>query len=487
MFQHSISKATMRLLAVCILLLLCGHSLSEQQNHSNVLSSALLDDFVESYWTHNNWKGASSWTGDNASRLMINYLIFLHRQDHRAQVDDIFAKVASRSLNRWTILQYLTQGYDDFGWTVYCLLEILRYTYHHEQLYPESNAVKRLPWLRNRLAFRVAFLHDIMEDSWSPEFCDGGSEWKVRARKLSLWPSIDFREVYKNSITNHLYNSNNAQTYKAYLGKPQPGEITETGLYYLRWLWKIVRPGLGWPRSRIKRFDFTDVDLVYRAQRGLDWMAQAQLLTNDSLYVDGQRIRFVQNASTMHPELLCDARVNTVFTYNQVAGIRAQWYLSRVTGAIHPIQQGHQVIQNLIRSTYQGRLGSNGILKDDCDPFSNCTQDMQIFKGLPFLDIKNYCESIHWMNSEFQLAHRRNCSSYRSWVSLNAAAAYATVDRSGKFGSYWALKVTDSGEAKQIRSIETQVAGLSVLLTALWFDRQFSEGTVPSIDTSVVD
>ena len=195
-------------------------------------------------------------------------------------------------------------------------------------------------------------------------------------------------------------------------------------------------------------------------------MEQEQLLTNESLYIDGQRLRFVQNAPKERPKLLCDAIVKAFFTYNQVTGIRAHRYLSRATGDTKVIQWGHLAIQNLISSTYNGRLGSNGILEDTCDRFGNCTQDMQIFKGLPFLDIKNYCESVTWADTELQTAHHRNCSSYRSWINRNAAAAYATVNQLSQFGGYWGLNSTGSDEKAQARSIETQVAGLSVLLTS---------------------
>ncbi|KIW86670.1 uncharacterized protein Z519_12725 [Cladophialophora bantiana CBS 173.52] len=434
----------------------------------------LFDDFFQSYWKDSNWKGASSWTGDSASNLMVNYLTTLEHNDHRHKVDDIFIKIVSRSLNQWTLLQYLTQGYDDFGWTVFCLLEMLRYSYQYEERYPDSIVIDRLPILRKRFAFRAAFLHDAMKDSWSTELCGGGAEWKVRARRLSLWPSLDFSGIYKNSITNHLYNSNNAQIYNASSGQPRPYEINELSLHYLRLMLKLIRPVLGWPRAQFQYFNFTDTDLIYRTIEGIKWMEQAHLLTNESLYIDGQRLRFTQDTPNERPKLSCDASVKTLYTYNQVAGIRALRYLSLATSDSKPISQGHQAIQNLISSTYNGRLGSNGILEDICDRFGNCTQDMQIFKGLPFLDIKNYCEPIEWANKEVQASHRKHCSSYRGWINGNAAAAYATVDQSGKFGGYWGLNSTESNEMTQKQSIETQVAGLSVLLTSSWFNKKFS-------------
>jgi hypothetical protein len=444
-----------------------------QLPHSATIAS-LLEDFAKSHWRKGNWKGASSWTGDNASRLMINYLTSLDQNDDHGQVDDIFIQITSRALNRWTILQYLTQGYDDFGWTTFCLLDLLDYTYQYETRYPRSKLVYRLPLLRKRVIFRAAFLHDVMEDSWSPEICGGGAEWKVRGRKLSLWPSVDLAGLYKNSITNHLYNANNAHIYNATRERPQPIEITEVYLYYVRLCWKLIRPAFGWSRSALQAFSFTDQDLIRRAQSGLEWMAGAQLLTNDSLYMDGQRLRFRQDSPVGRLELTCDATVHGLFTYNQVAGIRARRHISRATGDVVQISIGHREIQNLIRATYSGRLGSSGILEDACDRFGNCTQDMQIFKGLPFLDIKNFCESVEWLDETLQAEHLGNCTQYRTWIETNAAAAMATVDASGRFGGYWGSEAMDNSSLKQTRSIETQVAGLAVVLTSSWFDHRFT-------------
>ena len=432
----------------------------------------LYTDFVQRFWTGSNWKHASSWTGDSASRLVINYLDFLDCVEDHHIVDNMFLKVLSRSLSKWTLLQYLTQGYDDFGWTTFLLLEIMRYSHQHEKMYPTSQVTQRLPILNKRLAFRAAFLHDAMKDSWSKDICNGGAEWKVRTWKVPLWPSLDLEKVYKNSITNHLYNANNAQIYNASLSRPRPYDLTEVSVELLRLTWKLLRPLFGWSRDGVQLADFNDLNFIHRALDGLQWMKQSHLISNDSLYMDGTRPRFVQASTEEHPMILCDATVKTLFTYNQVAGTRALRYLSRATEDVSILSEGHDTIRNLIAASYNGRLGRDGILQDRCDRFGNCTQDMQIFKGLPFLDIKNFCELIDWTNTQVQVSHRENCSSYRLWIGKNAAAAQATLDRDGNFGVYWGLDPRRG--AGQIRSIETQVAGLSVMLVSSWFDKNFT-------------
>lgn len=167
-------------------------------------------DFVQRYWKGNNWKGASTWTGDNASRLVISYLDMMGSNESQEECDDILGKVVSRSLNVWTLLQYLTQGYDDFGWTTFILLEIIRHLERHEKRFPNSSIMQRHPNLHRRLTFRAAFLHDAVKDSWSMDLYGGRAKWKVRVWRLDVWPSLSLSRVYKNSITNHLYNANNA-------------------------------------------------------------------------------------------------------------------------------------------------------------------------------------------------------------------------------------------------------------------------------------
>ena len=163
-------------------------------------------------------------------------------------------------------------------------------------------------------------------------------------------------------------------------------------------------------------------------------MAGAQLLTNDSVYMDGQRLRFSQSAQAQPLELTCDATAHGLFTYNQIAGIRARRYISRATGRTMSINSGHREIEKLIRAAYNGRLGLRGVLEDACDCFSNCTQDIQIFKGLPFLDIKNFCDPVDWLDKSLQIAHLESCAKYQPWVNTNAVSAFATVDNSGRFG-----------------------------------------------------
>ncbi|KIW09726.1 hypothetical protein PV08_12010 [Exophiala spinifera] len=253
----------------------------------------------------------------------------------------------------------------------------------------------------------------------------------------SPWPSLTLSKVYKNSIRNHLYNANNAQIFNLSLSRPCPYDITEVSLQYFRLAWKLFRPVFGWPKSRAQLVDFDDPDFIRRALECLQGMEQSQLLTNDSLYMDEKRPRFVQASPDERPSVLCDATVRTLFTYNQLAGLRALRYLSQANGDLPILSQGHAMIRDLVTAAYNGSLGWNGIIQDRCDRFSNCTQDIEIFKGLPFIDIKDFCEVLDYVGPDIKDSRRKNCSSYRLWIRRNAAISYGTVDQLGDFGSYW--------------------------------------------------
>jgi hypothetical protein len=444
----------------------------ENKTAQNPNIEDLVNDFISVYWDKGDWDGASSWTGDVMSRLMVSYLSSRDGLGNLSKVDEIFTHITSRSLNAWTLVQYLTQANDDFGWTVALILEILEYTHEYEKRYPHSSVAVRLPVLQNRLAFRAGFLHDVMVESWTPELCDGGAEWQVRTRKRFVWPSVGIRGIYKNTITNHLYNGNNAQIYNAYPHGAFPVNVTEIAVHVLRILWKIVRPLFGWPRSHLQPFNFADKFLLRRAAEGLKWMDQAKLLTNDSLFIDGLRPRFKQLSPEEHSAVSCDIRSESIFTYNQVAGLRALKFLFRATGKNKLLRDGHQAIQNLIYATNSGRMGWNGILEETCDWYGNCSQDMQAFKGVVFLEIQGYCGDLSSKTThKLQAWHENHCRQYTPWIRTNAAAARSTMDDQGQFGGYWGRNHSSSSEQARGRTVETQLSGLAAQLTLSFFKR----------------
>ncbi|KAK5042909.1 hypothetical protein LTR84_012025 [Exophiala bonariae] len=435
-----------------------------------------FDDFILAYWAKGGWKGASSWTGDVLSRLMVSYLSSQGEVANHSKVNEIFAHVVSRSLSAWTLIQYLTQANDDFGWTVALLLEILEYTHEYEKRYPDTSSSARLPILRGRLAFRAAFLHDLMIESWTAELCHGGAEWYVRTRRRFVWPSLGVREIYKNTITNHLYNGNNAQIYNAYDGAVFPVGVIEIAVHGLRVLGKIIRPLFGGSRGHLRLFQFADVALLGRATKGINWMDQTDLLTEDSLYVDGIRPRFKQFSPDTSPTVVCDVRGEAVFTYNQVAGLRALYFLTQATGKGEFLRNGHHAIQNLIDATISGNLGWDGILEENCDRPGNCSQDMQAFKGVVFLEVQRYCRAISGdATREIRAWHVDQCRQYTPWIRTNAAAARSTIDNKGAFGGYWGIKHVNHSQGGRGRTIETQFSGLAAQLALSFFEKSFSE------------
>jgi hypothetical protein len=435
----------------------------------------LFNHFFSIYWEHDSWRGTNGWTGDAISRLMVTYLSSQQHHLNQSDVEVVFTHIASRSLNAWTLLQYLTQANDDFGWTVVLLLDTLQYTHKYAELYPHSDVAARLPILRNRLAFRAGFLHDVMAESWTPEFCQGGVEWYVRPRRRILWPSLYAREIYKNTITNHLYNGNNAQIYKAHRIKAFPVGVTEIAVYGVRNIWKVIRPALGWPKSYLQPFDFADIDLLRKATEGIEWVDQAGLMTNKSLYVDGIRPRFRQASPETESTAICDVRDESIYTYNQVAGLRALYFLSRNSIGDTYLRKGHRKVQNLIDATSSGSLGWNGILEERCDKHGNCSQDMQAFKGVVFLELQNFCGANSGvMNYDTRSWHTNQCRLYTPWVRINAIAAISTLDKEGRFGGYWGLNHSSVADNGRGRTVETQFSALAAQLALLVFDGHLS-------------
>lgn len=108
-----------------------------------------------------------------------------------------------------------------------------------------------------------------MIESWTPNLCHGGAEWHVRTRRRLIWPSLGTRDIYKNTITNHLYNGNNAQICNAYQGEVFPTDMTEIVVHGPRVLGKIICPLYGGSRGHLRLFQFADVTLVGRATHGI--------------------------------------------------------------------------------------------------------------------------------------------------------------------------------------------------------------------------
>jgi hypothetical protein len=191
------------------------------------------------------------------------------------------------------------------------------------------------------------------------------------------------------------------------------------------------------------------------------------------LYVDGYH---VSGWSRNHPNgtsfnTRCDARNEMVYTYNQGVLLSGQRGLWEATGARSYLEEGHLLIQDVIKATgydlqhdqvmqddhshskrklgkWHG-LGRMGVLEDMCDAQGYCSQDAQTFKGIFFHHLTLFCRvlplhfvkpeetvNVHTFN-DLQVWHNGNCKEYGGWVRHNAEAAVRTRDEEGRFGMWW--------------------------------------------------
>ena len=191
-------------------------------------------------------------------------------------------------------------------------------------------------------------------------------------------------------------------------------------------------------------------------------------MTNSAgLFIDGFHI----SARSKRGSRKCDLRSEMVFTYNQGVILTGQRGLWTATGSPSYLQDGHELIQSVIKATgwnlakdqpadplpelppgfllpWRG-LGRAGIMEERCDASGTCSQDGQTFKGIFFHHLVAFCEGLEPPDLEADMfldfsryeriaaAHSAACQSYKKWVSHNARAALSTRDDKGRFGMWW--------------------------------------------------
>ena len=434
----------------------------------------LFENFYDDHWRYEEWYGVNGWIADLIDRTMIRYLRFLSMSESANEtkvklfINKTFERMVNRALAHGYILGYISNTYDDFGWREAVLLDLLQFT----QEFKDTSLVQykhQISIVQQRLAFRASYFHRQLEDSWSLEFCNGGAEWQQRPRRNSPWPALYSGEIYKNTITNHLYVSNCVQIYKAWGKRTTPSDLSEIITDKIWWVWQSVRPVFGW-KSSPADFRFNDSQLLDRASEGLLWLESANLLSHDSLYVDGQRLQAYQEGSReLPPQFRCNLRNNAVFTYNQLSILRARRGLFLIHGNVQTLYTAHREISNLILATRSGRLGVDGILEEPCEQTGDCDSNMQFFKSATALDLIDMCRPLEDSLSEDAKAyHVSKCLSYAPFVEANTMAAYSFLNDNGEFPYTWnpRLNTTDKG-----RNLQTQLSGLAIVTANLFFDQ----------------
>ena len=386
------------------------------------------------------------------------------------------------------------QAYDDMLWVVLGWLDSIRFIHMHSERHyvaatehvkgqeeKEWHAKQFIP----AFAHRARVFYELAEQGWDWRLCGGGMTWNPR-----LLP-------YKNAITNQLFIAASAAMYLYFPGDDNCSPFLGVQEAALHPDWKKLRAeeqGQSLDCDLSARTSMYDPLYLANAIHGYAWLKNVGMTNDQGLYVDGFHIR---GYASNHSKTTCDERNEMVYTYNQgviLSGLRGLW---EGTGNATYLEDGHELIRNVIRATgwtgseiapivyfdppveppslmlnpnsklkHKGNtkpngwagLGSKGILTELCDPFSTCSQDAQTFKGIFFHHLTAFCAPLptipvqpgktYAASRELHALHRHSCDEYAPWVIHNGQVALKTKDREGKFGAWWGASLLS---AKQIR------------------------------------
>lgn len=296
------------------------------------------------------------------------------------------------------------------------------------------DALHNRPWHGEKwvpaFAHRARIFWNLASRGWDDKLCHGGMVWD---RRLS---------PYKNAITNELWISASISMFQYY-----PGD-------------NITSPWTIDDRYRKK-----DPAHLAAAVEGYKWLMDVNMTNKLGLFVDGYHI------SSRRGNTKCDLRDEMVYTYNQGVLLTAHRGLWTVTGSASYLEDGHDLIQSVIKatgwsldkhapidtldSTTQTRLppwrglGRGGIMEERCDASGTCSQDSQAFKGIFFHHLTSFCAPLDPITvapgvtldvegfQRVKTAHSEACDHYLGWVRHNALAAMGTRDSEGVFGMWW--------------------------------------------------
>ncbi|KAG5999836.1 hypothetical protein E4U54_001655 [Claviceps lovelessii] len=405
------------------------------------------------------WPGSIDWTGAVVETVISGTLGTLSKslesleRDHdwhekQQLISSLFAHVTHYFFGQNTAA-IMNQAYDDVLWVVLGWLETIKFIRLHSTLHyakREQNclsvpttlnpAIGTISWHGNHwicaFAHRARAFWDFATKGWTTALCGGGMVWNPR------------QEPYKNAITNELWISASASMYANF---PED------------------KFNQSWAESN--GLATNNPAYLTAAIAGYKWLKDINMTNSQGLFVDGFHID-----KSKPGNVKCDKRDETVYTYNQGVILTGQRGLFIVTGSPSYLEEGHNLIQNVINATgwdlvknlpidniknpRQGQklpawrgLGRHGILEELCDAPAICSQDQQTFKGIFFHHLTAFCAPIDHAELErhakididqvtkVRIAHEQSCLAYLGWVKHNTDAALTTRDAAGRFGMWW--------------------------------------------------
>ncbi|KAK5097563.1 hypothetical protein LTS08_006977 [Lithohypha guttulata] len=324
------------------------------------------------------------------------------------------------------------QAFDDMLWVVLGWLESTKFADMYARRHENGQEFETSPWhglqLSPMAAHRARVFYELASVGWDESLCNGGMTWN---------PSLN---PYKNAITNELFAAASISMYLYFPGDNNSAPfISSTQEQYH----KVHNPAH-----------------LENAVKSYKWLKESGMRNQAGLYQDGFHVtgwhRFPNgtiNPGTGH----CDDLDRMVYTYNQGVMLTASRGLWLATGARSYLDDGHELITNVIRATgwpntdniWRG-LGRGGTLEEFCDHGLYCSQDGQTFKGIFFLHLAEFCRPLRASEKDmaFRLVvgglddqiyhyHLERCAAYSKWIYHNADAALATKNQAGLFGMWW--------------------------------------------------
>nr|POE93296.1 hypothetical protein CFP56_19308 [Quercus suber] len=433
-------------------------------NESLYLLEALQDTLGTTqsvkFWNGSYWPSTIQWVGAVMNTIVVasaqSFADVLDDSDYGVRKSKNLSLELDQDIRRYwndveayydaeDTLQIFGAAYDDAQWVVLEWLEAIKFV-RHNNYYANSTLREHII---AKMAHRAHIFYNIVQNEFNTSYCQGGITWNP-----SLAP-------YKNAITNELFLSSSIAMYlyhpgdnntDPYLSTHRKSRRTDKGLDM-----KPIQES-----RRYKMYNNTTLpflrpiraqDPVFLANAKKEWAwFQSQNFTSaQGLIVDGFHVS--ANQST------CDERNEMVYTYNQgvlLSGLRGLWEAS---GDVTYLSEGYKIINTTIRATgwfvvnvseaaQWAGLGRNGIMEDYCDAPATCSQDAQIFKGIYFQHLDQFCEPLptstplianvtHTASTLLALQHEQNCQSYMPWIRHNAHAALHTRNASNIIGGWW--------------------------------------------------
>ena len=357
-----------------------------------------------------------------------------------------------------------TQAYDDMLWVVLGWIESIKFINTHSRLHyshcqsTDGSSNHTSSWYAQQFipqfAHRSRLFYDLASKGWDTTLCGGGMIWNPH-----LAP-------YKNAITNQLFIAASVSMYLYFPGDDNPSPFAPPG-YGTNF--NDARSGNA--GEKLPPAEAHDERYMQIAIEAYEWLKNSGMRNKAGLYVDGFHVsgwrggRHGSNGTER-----CDVRDETVYTYNQGVILTALRGLWEATGKISYLEDGHELINDVIKATgWENRdsdwkyhwagLGRNGIMEEICDWSGMCSQDGQTFKGIFWHHFAVFCSPLPtdddyydgndinrvkakldrpWLrNEETRVLHQQSCDGYGAWIKTNARAAWVTSDDNGEFGAWW--------------------------------------------------